>query len=86
MQFTLHRPPSLVLLGHNESAPDITVLDKTFAILCAQTNCQLKRGGTTGIGHRNHRINIVAALLFNFLRKHLAHTHPRFVNEDIVNN
>jgi hypothetical protein len=54
-----YRGAAFRLLGHDERAADIAVLDESLAVLHAETMGDLHRRGARSVGDRDHDVDVV---------------------------
>ena len=73
------------LPGHDKRAPDITVLDETFAILYVQVIGKRQSRGAACIRHRDDNVDVViGALTQNLPGQRLAHAKSRLVHRYVI--
>ena len=87
IEFLAHRFTPRRLAGHDESAADIAVFNKAFAIRQIESCGQIHGRMTARIGNGNHGINgQVRHGAADFVGQKIAHARPRLINRNAIHD
>ena len=87
VQFLAHRLLAYALPRHDESAPDVAVLDETLAIRQVEPVGELHRGGTAGVRDRDHHVDVeLGVVALDLVAEAFAHAQPRLVDRNAVHH